>query len=200
MRAVRLGSYSMLATRAATPILFRLKSMRRNRRLWPPPRKRDVTRPKWLRPPVLAIFSVRDRTGRLPWVSSAKSGAMRPRLPGVVGSCWRRPMKLHSFEELDVLAGGERHDRLFPGSGHANEPAHSLFLPADDGGANVDHAHVPQLLDRVPDLDLVGVARHLEEQLRLDRLRIEILAGLTPGLLETRALLGEQRALDDFLG
>src|SRR5919199_868978 len=39
MRAERLGSYSMVATRAGTPSLSRLKSMRRYRRLCPPPRR-----------------------------------------------------------------------------------------------------------------------------------------------------------------
>ena len=74
MRAVRFGSYSTVATLAGTPILLRLKSMRRKRRLWPPPRKREVMRPKWLRPPVRDICSVSDFSGSLPCESSEKSG------------------------------------------------------------------------------------------------------------------------------
>ena len=38
MRALRFGSYSMAATFAGTPSLFRRKSMTRYWRLWPPPR------------------------------------------------------------------------------------------------------------------------------------------------------------------
>src|SRR5579871_4643626 len=104
MRAVRFGSYSTVATVAGTPILLRLKSMRRKRRLWPPPRKREVMRPLLLRPPVRDICSVSDFSGAFPCESSAKSGATRPRLPGVVALCGRRPIGLHSLEELDVLA------------------------------------------------------------------------------------------------
>jgi hypothetical protein len=92
MRAERLGSYSIVATLAGTPILSRLKSMVRKRRLWPPPRKREVMRPLLLRPPVEGFDSVSALIGSLPWVSSEKSGETRPRTPGVVGLCVRRPI------------------------------------------------------------------------------------------------------------
>ncbi len=47
------------------------------------------------------------------------------------------------------------------------------------------------------DLDLVRVARDLEQQLRLQRLGIQLVAALAAGVLEARPLLGEQRTLDD---
>src|SRR4051812_25760409 len=199
MRAVRLGSYSTLATTAGTPILLRLKSTMRKRRLWPPPRKRDVMRPLLLRPPDLLVFSVSARSGRLPCESSEKSGDTRPRTPGVVGLCCLRPMCLHSLEELDVLAGGERHDRLLPGRRAAGEATHALLLAANHAGADVDDIHVPQLLDGVANLDLVRVASHLEEELRFDRLGRQVIAGLPAGLLQPGALLREEGALDDQL-
>src|SRR5689334_18635915 len=101
MRALRLGSYSTLATLAGTPILSRRKSMIRNRRLWPPPRKREVIRPKWLRPPVDGADSVSDLSGSFPLVTSEKSGDVRPRTPGVIGLCDRTPMGSDSLEEFD---------------------------------------------------------------------------------------------------
>ena len=45
MRQLRFGSYSMAATLAGTPSLFRLKSMMRYCCLWPPPWWRAVLRP-----------------------------------------------------------------------------------------------------------------------------------------------------------
>ena len=72
MRAVRLGSYSIVATLAGTPILVRRKSITRKRRLWPPPRKRLVMRPLLLRPPVEVFFSSSVRSG-LSVVISLKS-------------------------------------------------------------------------------------------------------------------------------
>jgi hypothetical protein len=60
MFADRFGSYSMWATLPATPCLSRLKSMRRYCRFAPPPRRRDVMWPWWLRPPDFLIGSVRS--------------------------------------------------------------------------------------------------------------------------------------------
>ena len=53
-------------------------------------------------------------------------------------------------------------------------------LPRTIGGADVDDVDVEQLLDRVLDLDLVGVARDLEEQLRLERLGIDVPSARPP--------------------
>src|SRR3954464_13494601 len=84
MCAVRLGSYSIAATRPGTPSLVRLKSMRRYRRLAPPPRWREVLRPCVLRPPDFVRPSVSDFSGS-PLVTSEKSGYVAKRRPGLVG-------------------------------------------------------------------------------------------------------------------
>src|SRR5205085_7724392 len=84
MRAERLGSYSMVATRAGTPSLSRLKSMRRYRRLWPPPRWRVVMCPWLLRP----AFDLRGRRSDLcgsDVVMSSNATTDMPRRPGEVG-------------------------------------------------------------------------------------------------------------------
>ena len=63
MYADRFGSYSIAATRAGMPSLVRLKSIRRYRRLAPPPRWRAVLRPLALRPPDFVRPSTRDFSG-----------------------------------------------------------------------------------------------------------------------------------------
>src|SRR6476659_8229314 len=198
MRAVRFGSYSTVATVAGTPSLLRRKSIRRKQRLWPPPRKREVMRPKWLRPPVRFIASVRDFSGLLPCDSSEKSGATRPRLPGVVALCGRRPIFLDSLEELDGLTRRDGDDGLLPVGASPHEAAHALLLAAHHRRTDGDDVDVPQLLDGVANLDLVRVARDLEQELRLQLIRLDIALAVTAGVLETRPLLGEQRTLDDL--
>src|SRR5947208_12903502 len=91
MYAERLGSYSIAATRAGTPSLVRLKSILRYRRLAPPPRWREVLRPLLLRPPDLLRPSVRDFSGSSR-VTSAKSGYVANRRPGLVGLGLRMAM------------------------------------------------------------------------------------------------------------
>jgi hypothetical protein len=73
MLAERFGSYSTEATRAGTPSLVRLKSIRRYRRLAPPPRWRAVTRPFELRPPDELLPLVSPLFGSAP-VSSSRIG------------------------------------------------------------------------------------------------------------------------------
>ena len=87
IRADRFGSYSMWVTEAGIPSwLFRLKSMIRYIRLWPPPRWRDVMNPWLFRPPVLRSGSVRLFSGFLFLsVSSEKSLTEALRRPGLVG-------------------------------------------------------------------------------------------------------------------
>ena len=70
MRAVRLGSYSMVATLAGTSSLFRLKSIMRYWRLWPPPMWRVVIRPVLERPPVRFLLEIRERSGTSVVISS----------------------------------------------------------------------------------------------------------------------------------
>src|SRR5918998_3163263 len=84
MYEVRLGSYSIAATRAGIPSLRRLKSILRYRRLAPPPRWREVLRPLALRPPDFFRPSVRPFSGRF-FVRSEKSAYETKRIPGLVG-------------------------------------------------------------------------------------------------------------------
>src|SRR5579862_6337671 len=63
MRALRLGSYSMAATRAAMPTLSRLKSMTRYDFLCPPPLNRDEMRPVDDLPPVRNFPATSDFSG-----------------------------------------------------------------------------------------------------------------------------------------
>src|SRR5919204_3953527 len=87
MYAVRLGSYSIVATLAGTPSFVRLKSMMRYLRLAPPPRWRDVMRPYALRPPDFVSPSTRDFSG-VERVTSARSDHVAKRRPGLVGLCF----------------------------------------------------------------------------------------------------------------
>src|SRR5436309_13847380 len=84
MYAERFGSYSMCATFAGTPSLRRLKSILRYSRLAPPPRWREVLRPREFRPPDFFSPSVSDFSGS-ERVTSAKSGYVTKRRPGDVG-------------------------------------------------------------------------------------------------------------------
>src|SRR5450432_2788500 len=84
MRAERLGSYSIAATLAGMPCLSRLKSISRKVCLWPPPMKREDTRPVLLRPPLLRLPNVSDFSGVCLVISSRDTSVMKRRL-GVVG-------------------------------------------------------------------------------------------------------------------
>src|SRR2546429_5761195 len=94
------------------PSLFRLKSTIRYWRLCPPPWWRAVIRPCAFRPAFLRRPLVSDFSG-LPRVMSEKSDTLAPRCPGMVGFSFRMAIKSRSlrFEDLDRVAGGERHDR-----------------------------------------------------------------------------------------
>src|SRR2546429_924622 len=129
MRAVRLGSYSMCATRAGTPSLStRLKSTKRYWRLCPPPWCRVVIRPCAFRPPLLCKGTTSDFSG-VDRVTSTKSATLEPRRPGVVGLYLRIPISQSSSdigrsgppsggrtaEDVDTVALGEGHDRALGG-------------------------------------------------------------------------------------
>src|ERR1700684_902307 len=112
MRALRFGSYSMAATRAGTPSLFRRKSMIRYCCLCPPPRWRAVLRPWLLRPPEPGFGASRDFSGRSR-VISEKSETVWKRRPGLVGLRERSGMErdpLSALEEIDGVVGMERDD------------------------------------------------------------------------------------------
>src|SRR5262245_16324763 len=95
----------------------------------------------------------------------------------------RMPIGSHSLEELDRLALGQLHDRLLPRRLAAHEAPDAARLLRRSRGADAEHADAEELLDRPPDLVLVGA--------RIDGEGDEVL------LLPTDvALLGHERALD----
>src|SRR5665213_479606 len=160
MRALRLGSYSMVATLAGIPSLSRLKSMIRYCCLCPPPRWRAVLRPWLLRPPVRGLGASSDFSGRSV-VSSAKSETVWNRRPALVGLRERNAMGcpgLSVLEQVDRVTRGEGDD----GPLGVGAVAHAAALPVALGlalaiqGVDVGDPHVECLLDGVADVDLGG--------------------------------------------
>ena len=84
MRAERFGSYSISRTVHGWPSRFRLKSMIRYFRLWPPPMRRIEMWPWLSRPPLFLIGSSSDFSG-VRVVISEKSATERNRLLLVTG-------------------------------------------------------------------------------------------------------------------
>src|SRR6266568_1133399 len=84
MRADRLGSYSIVATRPGTPYFSRLKSMRRSFCLCPPPWWRMVRSPVLRRPPVRCL-TVRSGLYGLSVVRSSFTCVVLKRRVGVIG-------------------------------------------------------------------------------------------------------------------
>src|SRR3990172_1706712 len=184
MRALRFGSYSICATFAGTPSLFRRKSINRYRRFVPTPWRRAVMRPWLLRPACLRPFATSFFSG-FERVISSNEDTLAPRRPGVVG-LYLRTATIASLrlEDLDGIALGERDDRpLLVGLLAGDEPA-LLDLAAPDQCVHVHDLDVPYLLDRLFDLGLVRVGMH-EEGVAV--------------LLEPRVgLLGDDRPDDDI--
>ena len=104
---------------------------------------------------------------------------------------------LDSLEELDVVAGLQRDERLLPRRTLTAEPADALDLAAHDERADVGDGDLEQLLDRRADLDLVRIACDLEQNLLRVRLALGAARGAAAGLAKTCALLGEERTLDE---
>src|SRR5713101_6356388 len=181
MREVRLGSYSTAATLAGMPNFSRRKSIRRYRRLWPPPCQRLVMCPLLLRPPVRRSGSSSDFSGSL-FVTSAKSETERNRVPGVIGRNCRMPIS--ALEHGDRVAFFECDDRLLPRRATAR-PARGETAGAAPGahdqGAHVGHGDLEQRLDRRADL-------------RLGRGRVHAEGVLFAGLVRGRGLLGDNGA------
>src|SRR4051794_30466642 len=164
MRALRLGSYSMAATLAGTPSLFRLKSTMRYCCLWPPPRWRDVLRPYELRPPVRGLGASRLFSGRS-LVISLKSETVWNRRPALVGLRLRRGMKSFlAFEQRDALSLGEGDDGplgVGPLAERGRAPV-ALALALAIQGVDLDDLDAEERLDGLADLDLVGIGMHDE--------------------------------------
>src|SRR5690348_18015419 len=148
MRDVRFGSYSIPATFARMPNLFRRKSIRRYWRLCPPPCQRLVMWPLLLRPPVRRSGSTSDFSGSV-LVISAKSDTERNRVAGVTGLNCRIPIS--ALEHRDRVTLFEGHDRFFPR--RATARACHTEPPGAPPGAHhqrpdVGHRDLEERLDR----------------------------------------------------
>src|SRR5205814_7933420 len=184
MRDVRFGSYSTAATLAGMPNFSRRKSIRRYRRLCPPPCQRLVMWPLLLRPPVRRNGSSSDFSGSV-FVTSAKSETERNRVPGVIGRNCRMPIS--ALEHGDRVAFFERDDRLVPGrapAGPAGGKPTGATPGAHDEGAHVGHGDLEQRLDGRADL-------------RLGRGRVHAESVLFASLVGRRGFLGDDRAHDE---
>src|SRR5262245_47312800 len=98
------------------------------------------------------------------------------------GSSW-----LDLLEQLDLLLGPERDDRLLPIAALALVAALPLDLAAHLHGTDLVDLDGEDGLDRAPDLDLVGVAGDFE-------------VVLVAKLAQRGALLGDERLADDAAG
>ena len=67
-----------------------------------------------------------------------------------------------ALEELDALPLRQCHNRFLPGPGLPHKGAHTLGLALDVDRVDAQHLHLEDLLDRLADLDLVGVLVDLE--------------------------------------
>src|SRR5690606_22216086 len=186
MRQLRFGSYSIDATVAGTPSLFRLKSTRRYCCLWPPPRWRAVLRPSELRPPVFGLATSRVRSGRF-LVISEKSDDVWKRRPGLVGLRERIPTADSAFEQRDRTRG-ERDDGVLHGrlGADAVGAARAALLALAVERVDLEDLHTPDGLDCVADLWLARRWVHLE--------------GVDAALDQCVALLGDDRSEDDVTG
>src|SRR5919109_1795726 len=164
MKAVRFGSYSRRSTVAGMSNFRRLKSIRRMRRLWPPP-MRELTRWPWLsRPPVLRLPTVSARIGR-PLHSSERSTMTSWRCAGVVGLKVLSAMSLDPRRHVDGVALGQGHHRFLhirPLADRATEPLRLAFETQCVHGLDLD---LEQALDGGLDLRLARVQRHPERHL-----------------------------------
>src|SRR5260370_39577549 len=113
MRAVRFGSYLMVATLPGTPSLSRLKSMRRYARRPSPPRWRTVIRPWLLRPELLGSFSRRLFSGSVAVISSKLAVTMKRR-PGLVGLYFLTGISHAPEQAVQPLAGPQGDGRPLP--------------------------------------------------------------------------------------
>src|SRR6476659_5212846 len=183
IRALRLGSYSISATRPGIPNLSRLKSIFRYWRLCPPPRWREVRWPWLLRPPVFFIGSSSDFSG-VSRVTSSNPETERKRVPAVIGrNCL---MLISALEYGDRIAFLERDDRFLPaGRGPAGATS-GHFVPPHLHGAHVGHRHPEQLLESIPDLVLICLRMHLE-------------GVFLSGLVRGRAFFGHHRPNHDLV-
>src|SRR5262245_17496844 len=156
------------------------------RRLCPPPRCRAVSRPVLLRPPDFGSGPTSDCSGRS-FVISLKSNPVRNRRPGDVGRNWMIGIASGSLEEVDPAALGEGDVGLLPVGTASLVPADAPHLAHLAVGADLRDLHLEERLDGLADLRLVGAGVDAEHD-------------LVAQLVHQRALLGDDRTLDDVGG
>src|SRR5882672_12108460 len=151
-------------------------------------------RPVLLRPPFFVSFSVSAFSG-FDFVTSAKSESDMWRRPGLVGlkrrtgisgSPRRRggrrsmsrgePLKLRSFEDLDLVAGAQLHDGLLPALAGALERAAPLRLRLNLDHVDARDLDLEELLDGLADLRLVRVRVDAERVAPARRVCVRLLA------------------------
>src|ERR671931_1609469 len=191
MRALRFGSYSIVATRPGTSNLSRLKSIRRYWRRPFPWRCRTVILPWLFRPARFGSRSVRLFSGRSV-VTSSKLDVVMKRRPGLVGLYFLTAIRLQTPEEaLEPLARAERDHGLLPVRRAATDAplaaAPRLALHRDRvHGDDLDALVRVVLLERPRDLGLRRVLGDLER--------------VPARLVQRVRLLGDHRAVDDLDG
>src|SRR5206468_1343857 len=133
--------------------------------------------------PGLPSGAVSEPSGRA-LVISAKSEPVWKRRPGEVGRYWTVGIPLRSLEEVDPAALGQGDVGLLPVGAPPLVPADAADLPELAARPHLLDLHLEEGLDRVTDLDLVGV-------------RVDAEHDLVPLLVHQRPLLGDDRALHD---
>src|SRR4051812_10710705 len=83
---------------------------------------------------------------------------------------------LQALEDRDLVARAHLHDRLLPRPRATGGQAAALGLGLHRGGADLDDAHVEELLDRLADLRLVRVRVHAERVLVVRSEHVALLA------------------------
>src|ERR1700730_4455536 len=145
-----------------------------------------LMRPRLVRPPVRRSGSVSAFSG-CDLVISSKVSVVMARRPGEVGLNFFSAISLGLLEELDHLFALLQDDvGLLPVRPAAHVAPLALGLAVDVGHPYLLHLDVEEVLDRLLDLGLGGVAVHLEAERALR-------------LLERGALLGDERTPDHLV-
>src|SRR5438105_12354802 len=107
-------------------------------------------RPYALRPFVRVFGSSRLFSGSF-FVSSSYVTYVRYRRAGDVGLTVRMPMPLRSLDQLDLVTGLQRDDRLLPVAAPTLVTAHPLQLSLEGRRAHGGHLDVEDRLHGAPD-------------------------------------------------
>src|SRR5437867_8214950 len=91
----------------------------------------------------------------------------------------------YPLEQLDALPGLERHDRLFPGPGHAVGLSRATLLTGDVHHMDRGDVDLEQLLDGATDHDLICAFAHFED--------------VFAHLVEHRVLFTDDRSDEDLM-